>query len=33
VKTKLPLQLKDLAAPGILALMWALFLLWYGANF
>jgi len=30
---KPPLHLKDLAAPLLLILMWALFLLWYGATF
>lgn len=33
MKIKPSVQLKDFAVPGILALMWALFLLWYGATF
>lgn len=33
MKTKSSVQLKDFAVPGILALMWALFLIWYGITF
>lgn len=33
MKTKPSVHLKDLAIPGILALMWALFLIWYGITF
>jgi hypothetical protein len=33
MKTKTSLHLKDLAVPGLLILMWALFLIWYGDTF
>lgn len=33
MKAKSSVQLKDFAVPGILVVMWALFLIWYGATF
>lgn len=33
MKPKSSVQLKDFAVPGILAFLWVLFLLWYGATF
>ena len=33
MRSKPSARLKDIAVPGLLALMWALFLLWYRATF
>lgn len=33
MKARMPLHLKDLAVPGFLVVMWALFLTWYGTTF
>ncbi len=33
MKTRPSLQLKNLAVPGFLVLMWGLFLVWYGTTF
>ena len=33
MRIKSGVRLKDLIIPGLLALMWAFFLLWYGATF